>query len=282
MKGHQSLEEERNVPECKLVCQLNSSYFDYFQIFVFNRSFSSCLKPVFQSEAKCKAIDNWKWFFILIQINFIFTRKILNLVSFRKWEFLELGSGQLRFAVTERVERAVVLNKLDFKWRTGTENQKFTSQKQKKTRKRSRIVCHHLRKAGLPGLQGSRLALANSQNPSGFPKLPVKRNSSSKNWLVSISRVEIWERRWSLLKNLYHFLAKKRCIHWLIVREERVACQPLLICFIYNINNVHFSSAPWFILGSTRSVSRLFQLYPSRLSKKPYIFEMVLDLEDKQ
>ena len=117
-----------------------------------------------------------KLFSILIQINFIFTRKVLNLASFRKWEFLELRNGQLRFAVTERVERVVVLNKLDFEWRTGTENKE--KEIQKKTRKRSRIVCHHLRKAGVPGLRGSRLALANSQNPSSFPKLPVKRKSS--------------------------------------------------------------------------------------------------------
>ena len=93
--------------------------------------------------------------------------------------------------ITERVERVVVFNKLDFEWRPGTENDKSSSRKQKKTRKRSRIVCHHLRKAGVPGLHGSRLALANSQNPSGFPKLPVERKSSSKNWRVSISRVEI-------------------------------------------------------------------------------------------
>ena len=158
--------------------------------------------------------------FIPIQINFIFTRKVLNLASFRKWEFLELGNGQLRFAVTERVERVVVLNKLDFEWRTETENHKSTSQKQKKTRKRSRIVFHHLRKAGLPGLQGSILALANSQKPSGFPKLPVKRKSSSNNWRVSISRVEIWERRWSLLKNLYHFWLKTNAyIDWLYERN---------------------------------------------------------------
>ena len=80
----------------------------------------------------------------------------MNLASFRKWDFLELGKGQMGCAVTERVERVVVLNKLDFEWRTGTENDKSSSQKQKKTRKRSRIVCHHLRKAGLPGLQGSK------------------------------------------------------------------------------------------------------------------------------
>ena len=58
--------------------------------------------------------------------------------------------------ITERVERVVVLNKLDFEWQTGTENHNYSSQKQQKTRKRSRIVCHHLRKAGLPGLQGSK------------------------------------------------------------------------------------------------------------------------------
>ena len=63
------------------------------------------------------------------------------------------------FAVTERVERVVVLNKLDCEWRTGTENDKSTSQKPEKTWKRSRIVCHHLRKAELPGLRGSK------QNP---------------------------------------------------------------------------------------------------------------------
>ena len=58
--------------------------------------------------------------------------------------------------LTERVERVVVLIKLVFEWRTGTENDKSTPPKQKKTRKRSRIVCHHFRKAGLPGLQGSK------------------------------------------------------------------------------------------------------------------------------
>ena len=86
------------------------------------------------------------------------------------------NSEMANCVLTERVKRVVVLNKLNFEWRTGTEHEKSTSQKtEKKTRKRSRIVCHYLRKAGLPGLQGSRLALADSQNPSGFPKLPVKR-----------------------------------------------------------------------------------------------------------
>ena len=37
----------------------------------------------------------WKWFFILMQIKLIFTRKFVHLVSFWKWRFLEVGSGLL-------------------------------------------------------------------------------------------------------------------------------------------------------------------------------------------
>ena len=36
-----------------------------------------------------------KWFFILMQIKLIFTRKVLQLASFWKWGFMELGSGLL-------------------------------------------------------------------------------------------------------------------------------------------------------------------------------------------
>ena len=35
----------------------------------------------------------WKWFFILMQIKLIFTRKVLHLASFWKWGILELGRG---------------------------------------------------------------------------------------------------------------------------------------------------------------------------------------------
>ena len=35
----------------------------------------------------------WKWFFILMQIKLIFTRKVVHLASFWKWGLLELGSG---------------------------------------------------------------------------------------------------------------------------------------------------------------------------------------------
>ena len=35
----------------------------------------------------------WKWFYILMQIKLICTRKVLHLASFWKWEFLELWNG---------------------------------------------------------------------------------------------------------------------------------------------------------------------------------------------
>ena len=44
-------------------------------------SVPSCLKPLFQSQAKCKAID-MKMIFILMQIKLIFTRKVVHLASF--------------------------------------------------------------------------------------------------------------------------------------------------------------------------------------------------------
>ena len=37
----------------------------------------------------------WKWYFVLMQVKLIFTRKVSHLVWFWKWEFLELGSGLL-------------------------------------------------------------------------------------------------------------------------------------------------------------------------------------------
>ena len=46
-----------------------------------NRPFSSSPKPLFQSEAKCKAIDD---FFFLLQINFFLTKKVLYFASYWK------------------------------------------------------------------------------------------------------------------------------------------------------------------------------------------------------
>ena len=41
----------------------------------------------------------WKWFFILMQIKLISTRKVVYLASFWKWGFLELGSGQFNVVI---------------------------------------------------------------------------------------------------------------------------------------------------------------------------------------
>ena len=57
-----------------------------------NRPFPSCPVTSFPSKAKCKVIYR-KMIFLFSC--FIFTRKVLHLASFRKWEFLELGNGLL-------------------------------------------------------------------------------------------------------------------------------------------------------------------------------------------
>ena len=49
--------------------------------YFFYKPFPSCPKFLFQSEAKCEAID-MKMTLILMQIKLIFTRKALHLVSF--------------------------------------------------------------------------------------------------------------------------------------------------------------------------------------------------------
>ena len=48
-----------------------------------NRTFPSCLKPLFQDEAKCEAIC-MKTIFILIQIKLIFARRVLHIASFSR------------------------------------------------------------------------------------------------------------------------------------------------------------------------------------------------------
>ena len=46
------------------------------------RTFSSCARPPFESEAKCEAFDMKMIFFILMQMELIFTRKVLHLAVF--------------------------------------------------------------------------------------------------------------------------------------------------------------------------------------------------------
>ena len=55
-----------------------------------NAPFPSSTEPLYQNEVKCI-----RQFFILMQINLIFTRKVVRLASFWKWGFLELGRGLL-------------------------------------------------------------------------------------------------------------------------------------------------------------------------------------------
>ena len=64
------------------------------ELVVYNRPLPWCSKPLFQSEARCEAIDvKWSIIYILMQIKLLFTRKVLHLPSFWKWEFLELGNS---------------------------------------------------------------------------------------------------------------------------------------------------------------------------------------------
>ena len=63
-----------------------------------SRSFPSSPGPLYQNEVKCSAFD-MEMLFILMQINLIFTRKVVHLASFWKWGFLELGSGLFTSAV---------------------------------------------------------------------------------------------------------------------------------------------------------------------------------------
>ena len=78
----------------------------------FSKPFPSCSKPLFQSEAKCEAIDI-KTTVILIQMKLIFTAKVLHLASFWKWEFLELGSGLFWFFFSQKRPYGISIN---FNW----------------------------------------------------------------------------------------------------------------------------------------------------------------------
>ena len=57
-----------------------------------NRLFPSCPKHLFQSEAECDAIA-LKFFVTLMQIKLIFTRRVLHLASFWKWEVWRFGNN---------------------------------------------------------------------------------------------------------------------------------------------------------------------------------------------
>ena len=60
-----------------------------------NRPFLSSPGPLFPYTRLSVQPLIWKWFFILMQIKLIFTRKVVHFASFWKRGFSELGSGLL-------------------------------------------------------------------------------------------------------------------------------------------------------------------------------------------
>ena len=59
-------------------------------------SFPRCLKPLFQSEAKCETIDMKCVFFSFsCKENSFLNKKVSHLLSFWEWECLELRNGRL-------------------------------------------------------------------------------------------------------------------------------------------------------------------------------------------
>ena len=71
-----------------------SSFFSAPFAVIVNRPFLSCLKPLFQSEAKCEAIVMKMFFFLFsFRSKLIFTTEVFPLASFCKGEVLELGNG---------------------------------------------------------------------------------------------------------------------------------------------------------------------------------------------
>ena len=78
-RGHMAVLVPSVSPEGRLHCTMN-------------RPFPSSPRPLYQNEVKCPAFD-MEMIFILMQIK-LFTWKVVHSVSFWKWGFLELGSGQ--------------------------------------------------------------------------------------------------------------------------------------------------------------------------------------------
>ena len=70
------------------------------------RHFRVTLSLCFKTRLSSKSLI-WNWFFILLQVKFIFARKVLHFDSFRKWELLELRNEQF---VIENEEMIVAVN----------------------------------------------------------------------------------------------------------------------------------------------------------------------------
>ena len=82
-----------------------------------NKPFLSCLKPLFQSEAKCKAID-------MKNYSLFWYKWVPHLASFWKWDFLELGNGLLPWA-TFHWERENKTTNFSSSVKLGFDSQKF-------------------------------------------------------------------------------------------------------------------------------------------------------------
>ena len=89
-------------PNAYFTCTPYGSCSFWTELVVYNRPLPWCSKPLFQSEARCEAIDVKMiyYIYILMQIKLLFTRKVLHLPSFWKWEFLELGNGLFSWLYT--------------------------------------------------------------------------------------------------------------------------------------------------------------------------------------
>ena len=67
-----------------------SSFLSFFKWHVNNRSFQTTPDLGIKTRLSAQPLI-WKWFFILLHIKLIFTRKAVHLASFWKRGFLELG-----------------------------------------------------------------------------------------------------------------------------------------------------------------------------------------------
>ena len=86
-------------------CNYNLPSLPHFKVkFISNWRFSSCLKPLFQSEAKCEAI-HMKMIFILMHLKLVFSNKCFTLslvlkervFGTRKWPFRSCNQGKHRY-----------------------------------------------------------------------------------------------------------------------------------------------------------------------------------------
>ena len=82
-----SREERRHHRSAAVICENEPYCFSNQSIGHFQVPPGLCIKTRVSAQPLI-----WKWFFILMQIKLIFTRKVVHLASLWKWGFLELGT----------------------------------------------------------------------------------------------------------------------------------------------------------------------------------------------